>query len=283
MTDKSLPQPRAFRIKGRTFTPYVAVWAGLASLSLIYLALLAAQPTFVAQVLGAGSYIAEADAEAQAAQIGETVSEVRALRDTIDQFRNELFEMRAQVSSQTDSARELATRLATLEAEPAEPQRVAEATGKSAQQAKKDAERTEKLAAAQKAKDAKAAKKKSAELETGSVASPAAGAITFGPPTVTPTPTAAAPVETGRLVGIQIATGPSVDSLRLSWTLLNERHGDTLRALEPRYTTDATGPDQSYDLVVGPLANADEARRLCHELALKATPCSVSRFTGDAL
>jgi hypothetical protein len=84
-------------------------------------------------------------------------------------------------------------------------------------------------------------------------------------------------------VGVQIATGPSVDSLRLSWTLLNERHGDSFRALEPRYKISMSGSEQTYDLVVGPVANADEARKLCQELAMKATPCTVSRFTGDSL
>jgi len=225
---------------------------------------------------------------------------VHTLRETIDLFRNELIELRAQVSGQTDAARDLATRMAALEAaDQADPQRIAakDANAKTAaaqaKGAKTKAEPAQTAAAtpAQKAAEKEAAKKAAANkaapgLETGSVAQPAAGAITFGPPTVTTT-IAVPPSQTAPpakpLIGVQIATGPSVDSLRLSWTLLNERHGDTLRALEPRYTTDASGAEQTYDLVVGPVASVDEARRLCQELALKATPCSVGRFTGDAL
>ena len=30
-------------------------------------------------------------------------------------------------------------------------------------------------------------------------------------------------------------------------------------------------------------ASVDDAKKLCQELALKATPCTVSRFTGDSL
>ncbi len=57
-------------------------------------------------------------------------------------------------------------------------------------------------------------------------------------------------------VGIQIASGPSVQSLRLSWTLLSERHGGSLSRYQPRYTVGATEQGVTYDLVVGPFANA---------------------------
>lgn len=291
MTEKSLPQPSSPVQRSRTFTPYVLIWAALAVLSLIYLGLLATQPALVAGLLG-GSRSAETDAKATEEALTKTAAEVRTLRDTIDLFRNELIEIRAQVSSQADAARDLTTRIAALEAEPAAAEEVAKAPpGKDAKQAAKTAakgkgpepaEQTAMAAPAQKAADAarKDAKKAAKSLETGSVAQPGAGAITFGAPTVTP---AAVPPPAGKLFGVQIATGPSVDSLRLSWTLLNERHGDSFRSLEPRYTTNASGPEQSYDLVVGPLANPDDARQLCQELALKATPCTVTRFTGDAL
>ncbi len=301
MTEKSLQQPAsspsANTARGRTFTPYVLIWAGLATLSLIYLGLLAAQPAMVAGVLGAAPQQQAANTEEDAAHrqaLGEAVAEVRTLRDTIDQFRSELIEIRAQVTNQGDATREVANRVATLETDPAELQRLAkDATAKNAAQVKAakaaeaaahKAEAAQKLAAEKAAGDAKKTAK-APGIETGSVAQPAAGAaITFGPPTVTPTPTALPPAPSaGKLIGVQIATGPSVDSLRLSWTLLNERHGDSFRSLEPRYTTEVSGSEQTYDLVVGPLASTDEARRLCQELAMKATPCTISRFTGDAL
>ncbi|MBN8912455.1 MAG: hypothetical protein J0H65_10440 [Rhizobiales bacterium] len=247
------------------FTRYSLVWMAAAGISLLYLILLATQPDSVARFLGSGTNTAQNEATQKA--LGETVAEVRTLRDTIDLFRNELIEIRAQVSNQSDATRELASRIGTLETAATEPQKVADA-----QAAKlKEKEAAKKAAKEAAAKEA-AAKKAKRDIETGSVAQPAAGAITFGPAIVTP---AATPPASAGQVGVQIATGPS--------TLLNERHGASFRSLEPRYTTNMSGPDQTYDLVVGPVASVDEAKRLCQELALKATPCTVSRFTGDAL
>jgi TolA-binding protein len=287
MMEKSLPQPSSPQAKGRLFTPYVIVWASLAALSVVYLGLLFAQPATVAGVLGAAP--PPADAAAAARQMTETANAVRDLRDAVDQFRSELFEMRAQISSQSEQARDLSARMAALEAGPAVAAAPAAKDAKAQKSAKaKGAEPAEKTAMA--APDGKAAavdmpKKKSKSLETGSVEQKAAPAITFGPPTVTtniPVPAGETPSAQSQYA-VQIATGPSVDSLRLSWTLLNERHGETLRPLEPRYKTDASSGEPSFDLVVGPVADADTARRLCQELALKGTPCAVSQFTGSAL
>lgn len=296
MTEKSLPQPSSPQTKGRMFSPYALIWAAGATASVVYLVLLATQPSAVAHFLGAGSKTAESEATQQ--RIGEAVAEVHTLRNTIDLFRNELIEIRAQVASQTETARNIENRIASLEVPPVDPKQAAKdaAAAKVAEaKAAKVKAAEEKPATAETAQKAKttvppakkAPDKPETGLETGSVAQPAAGAIAFGPPTVTTTiavpPSPNAPPPASNLIGVQIATGPSVDSLRLSWTLLNERHGESFRSLQPRYTTDPSGPNQTYDLVVGPVASVDDARRLCQELAMKATPCSVSRFTGDAL
>ena len=279
MTEKSLPQPSSPHARSRTFTRYSLIWAAAAGISLLYLILLATQPDLVARLLGAGTATANNDATQKA--LTETVAEVRSLHDTIDLFRNELIEVRAQVSNQSDATSNLAARVGTLETAAAEPQKVADA-----QTTKKEKEAAAKKAkelAAKEAREAKeaAARKAKRDIETGSVAQPAAGAISFGPAVVTPA--AGTPDASTGQMGVQIATGPSVDSLRLSWTLLNERHGASFRSLEPRYTTNMSGNEQTYDLVVGPVASADEAKRLCQELAMKATPCKVSRYTGSAL
>jgi len=285
MTEKSNHQPAPLLAKSSTLTPYVLIWAGLAFLSLLYLVLLATQPTMVAHYLGAGSEPAQAEAtrdQLAHKAIQETAAEVHALRKAVDIVRNELTEMRTQISSQIQTSSALDTRVSTLEKDPATLQRLAkEASAKTAAEAKAaaKAKRIEQAAAEKKAAPAA----NSGQLETGSVAQPATGAITFGPPTVTHTAVPPAEAAGASLYAVHIATGPSVDSLRLNWTLLNERHSDSFRALEPRYTTDMSGPVQTYDLIVGPLASPDDARRLCQELAMKATPCTVSSFSGDAL
>ncbi len=296
MTEKNLPQPSSPEIGRRTFTPYVKVWTGLAALSVVYLGLVVTQPATVASVLGTPDHAAYGDAGPET--LAETAAEVRTLRDTIDLFRNELIEMRAQVSNQTDVTSELLSRVATLETSPDGAQRVAEANAPQGQDTAAGQQPPTETAAlpapirknaGETSKAAKQAEAKAkSQVETGSVTAPAAGAgseITFGTPVVKQAarPPSDPPPGTRNMIGVQIATGPSVDSLRLSWTLLSERHADSFRALAPRYVASGSGPNESYDLIVGPMPTVDEARRLCEDLSLKATPCRVSHFTGDAL
>jgi hypothetical protein len=302
MTEKSHPQPSSPLVRSRALSPYVVGWSVAAAMALVYLGLLMTKPTVVAGYLSAESEMSDSSADPAdpvETAVNHAVSEVRTLRNTIDLFRNELIELRAQVSSQTDAARDLASRVAAIETAPAQTAALTpkEKAALAKAEKAKAAEPAEVAAAAadqKKAKDDKkaaAAKANKPDLETGSVAAPAAGAITFGPPTVTtttavPGPQSAnetAPEGASRPVGVRIATGPSVDSLRLSWTLLNERHGQAISSLQPRVATDVSGPEQTFDLIAGPVANIDEARKLCQELALKATPCQVARYTGDAL
>lgn len=279
MVDKTNPVPMgAPAPKSRFFTPYVLIWAALASGSLLYLALLAMQPQLVASFLGTGQQTqAAAEASEEKRAMAEAVSEVRLLRETVDRFRDDLQELKAQVSNQSERGGDLTARVASLEAAAA----AAAADPAKIAADKRAAAKAPKIAAA----EAAAAKKPEGALETGSVAQSGA-AVSFGPAIVTPaTKTAAkatAPVASKQF-GVQIASGPSVDSLRLSWTLLSERHGPALRALQPRYTVGSDSAGATYDLVVGPLSSAAEATRLCQELSAMATPCSISAFTGDVL
>jgi hypothetical protein len=106
---------------------------------------------------------------------------------------------------------------------------------------------------------------------------------------VPPAAPPAAPIQTGslaeppgatRMMAVRLASGPSVDSLRLSWSLLSDRHKTSLKSLEPRYTgSDAT----SYQLIAGPVANAAEAQRLCLSLKARGVTCAPAEFSGDAL
>lgn len=109
-----------------------------------------------------------------------------------------------------------------------------------------------------------------AGLVTGSVGTPAAKA-----------PVAAA--QPAKPSGIIIGNGSSLDSLRLSWSLLSDRHATTIGKLEPRYTTGVDANGLTYDLVAGPVKSAAEAKKLCKDLVAKAIPCRVSSFGGEAL
>jgi hypothetical protein len=288
MAEKTNPVPGgAPAPKSRFFTPYVLIWAVLASGSLLYLALLATEPQLVASFLGAGPAKQTSEVNAEKQAMIEAVAEVRLLRESVDRFRDDLQELRAEVSNQNERGGDMTARISALEtaaaAAQADPLKVAADKRAAAKAAK--AEATAALQQAAPKAAAVAAKKPEAALETGSVAGPP---VSFGPAIVTPAQKVAAnapvaPPQLSKTFGVQIASGPSVDSLRLSWTLLAERHGDSLRSLQPRYTMGSDGTGTTYDLVAGPLKSAAEATRLCQELSAQATPCSIGVYSGDVL
>jgi hypothetical protein len=85
-------------------------------------------------------------------------------------------------------------------------------------------------------------------------------------------------------VGVQIASGASIDSLRLSWSLLSETHADKLKTLEPRYSLSVDNGAVIYNLMAGPVKSEAEAKKMCKALAAKAVPCKiVGEFGGAAL
>lgn len=117
------------------------------------------------------------------------------------------------------------------------------------------------------------ARKPSDQLETGSL--PPKPRASFGTATVTPAVEAAA---------IQLDSGPSLDSLRLRWSVLYERHASTLKDLDARYTVGGSPESPSYQLLAGPFSSTEEAKRVCALLRAKKVPCSVAgAFTGNAL
>ena len=117
--------------------------------------------------------------------------------------------------------------------------------------------------------------KAAAPIETGSISAPAP--VAFGRAVVKPAPQA------DKQVGLKIANSTSVDALRLTWGLLNERHGEALKRLHPRYVNGGSMASPSYDLVAGPVKNAAEARRMCKALASRGISCSVGSYEGNAL
>ncbi len=127
-------------------------------------------------------------------------------------------------------------------------------------------------------------------IETGSVNPTEAQPVIdpAAPPSAAAQPLAAIaavpPKAPAKPVGIQIATGPSLDALRLSWTLLSETHAQDLKNLEPRYSTGVNADGLTYNLMAGPVKTAAEAKKMCKQLAAKAIPCKVmGEFSGEGL
>ncbi|MGI9387483.1 MAG: hypothetical protein ACR2OX_08630, partial [Methyloligellaceae bacterium] len=92
------------------------------------------------------------------------------------------------------------------------------------------------------------------------------------------------PIPARRTFGVELASGDSVDSLRLSWALLNERHRDLLGRLAPRYVlSGASGSPNPFRLIAGPFSSSHRARELCTRLQAYYVSCKASAFTGSVL
>ena len=84
-------------------------------------------------------------------------------------------------------------------------------------------------------------------------------------------------------LGLQLSTGPNLDSLRLNWSLLNERHRDLLGPLQTRYRKVAGKPNAPYQLIAGPVRSPAEAARICKALATSGVSCRTTTYSGEAL
>ena len=79
-----------------------------------------------------------------------------------------------------------------------------------------------------------------------------------------------------------LATGPSLDSLRLSWQILNDRHGASMKALQPRYVVSGKPDERTYGLVAGPLETVADAKSVCKTMTDNGIACEVSQYRGNA-
>jgi hypothetical protein len=105
---------------------------------------------------------------------------------------------------------------------------------------------------------------------------------------------AASPIRTGSLTdaapvaeaplkpsGLLIASGPSLDAVRLSWNVLSQNHGAVLGALEPRILPSSDG--SSFQLIAGPFANEADAQKTCTALRSRGVTCRGADYRGAAL
>ena len=118
-----------------------------------------------------------------------------------------------------------------------------------------------------------------AQLATPAIATPATQAqpsepILFGPAIVKPAP---------KPFAVQLASGPTLDAIRLSWSKLSEQHADALSKLQPHVTTTGTpATGQIFDLIAGPVKSAADAKKICKALATRGTDCKVAPYAGEA-
>ena len=309
------PRPRP---QTRFANIYAGVWALLALLALVYMVALAVNPSLIGSWIPERSDHETNEGQRSAARFATDIS---GLKQSVGDIQREMTSLRTTVIASATRDKALSERVTVLEerakpivtaevAPPAAPKTLAQRQAEA--RALKAAERAAAVAPPA-AVGASAAistaptaptdtspptaealasrfvvlNAPNSPIATGSILPPPAqgvpappaatqAAVSFGPGTIKAAPAAA----TGP-VGVEIANGPSLDALRLNWSLLAERHSSQLKNLEARYTS--AGEGQPYQLLAGPITNQDEAKRVCAQLQAKRVACRVTGFGGNAL
>jgi SPOR domain len=92
----------------------------------------------------------------------------------------------------------------------------------------------------------------------------------------------AAPATVGRRqAGLLVASGPSLDAMRLSWSVLSQNHGGVLGPVEPR--VQQAGDGSIFQLIAGPYASDADAAKACANLRARGVTCRMAEFGGAAL
>jgi SPOR domain len=92
----------------------------------------------------------------------------------------------------------------------------------------------------------------------------------------------AVPAAAGRRqAGLLVASGPSLDAMRLSWSVLSQNHGGALGPVEPR--VQQAGDGSIFQLIAGPYATDADAAKACSSLRARGVTCRMAEFGGAAL
>jgi len=300
----SLPQPPT-STKRKTLTAYVSVWVVLGGFALAYLTLLGLRPDALAGLSSAG----EPDQNVVALQrdVTRALGDLDPLRNTLGEMKMDLANVKSGIQAAKNRDVQLAKRLIALEKTSQEARsNVSDQTNDStAPLAPRPTPINRKGAgAAANPQMLNANPARTNPIDTASVSRQATA------PTATPSSSVAAktatlppakkkepvkaPVkkvaatkapakEPPKAVGVQLATGPSVASLQLNWSVLADRNRDALGHLQPRYTTRGKKSNPAYDLVAGPLGSTQQAEIVCKVLGERGHSCKVGAYRGNVL
>lgn len=285
------------------FTPKVVIWSMLGTVAGAYIATMLLAPALLDELTPTSAFITDPQSLQGQRVAARLVSDVSSLKESLSQIQLELSKVRTEVSTSSDRDNVMKAQILALEqrlaagqdntvgsfepqADPGSRQRSVAAPdgvdGPAAQDISQNRIGSPQQPKLVNAEETRTNKKSSKEtnLETGSV-SQAEKASAKAAPSPMSFDTVVKPARTP--VGIQISSGASVNSLRLSWSLLADRHATTLGKLEPRYVTRGDANDPTYDLVAGPIKSKSDAIKLCQSLLAKNVTCKVGDFAGAAL
>jgi hypothetical protein len=238
----------------RTFTPYVLLYLLAAGLAVAYLTFLGARPDLIALWRDQPNEAQTAIAETQRT-VERALADIDPLKQGLGEMKMDVANVKAGMQEAMERDRILLQKVETLERSTHAPDKVAAAP------AQPPAAKKQVVAKA----EAPAGAKPAAAIETGSIEHKKAAA----PPKPAP-------------VGVLLATGPSLDALRLSWTILNDRHSTTVKSLQPRYVVSGKADERTYGLVAGPLETVADAKAVCKTMTDNGIPCEVSQYRGNA-
>lgn len=292
---------------GRFIRAYLLTWGLLAAGGLTYLASLAWQPQFLSP--SQRPQVTQPDPSIQAAN--KALAELGTVRRVVTELQKDVGSLKDTIGHREAEEKAAQARLAALEervttmavpvAQPTPAPAPQTAKQRAIERAKAAAERHQttgepphaptriisvieapKAPLAAKAEAPKvemiqaelpqvAVPKEAPKIETGSLAAPPT--ITFGEPEVTPA---------RQSFAVQLAAGPSLDALRLSWSMLVDRHGGALRSLQPRFVPPRAegGP---YRLLAGPLPSKVDADKVCTSMGASRQSCFSTIYVGQPL
>ena len=283
-----LPQPPK-PTKRRTLNPYVSVWVVLGGFALAYLTLLGLRPDALGG-LSAATGAADQDAVNLQRHVTRALADLDPLRNTLGEMKMDVANLKSQMQATADRNAQLDRQLTTLQ-----------------RTASKAPDNVSGAAAGPQLLNGKQAQAN--PIDTASISRPAIALAAIQPSTLAPpaakprTAKKKAPVKAPvkkvaakkapakkapakkppKSVGVQLATGPSVASLQLNWSVLADRNKDALGHLQPRYTSRGKPSKRTYDLVVGPLGTTQQAEIICKVLGQRGHSCKVGTFRGNVL
>ncbi len=263
--------------------PYLAIWALLAAIAVGYLSLLAIRPDLASGLI-VGPATSSPESNRGQRAMTRALAELDTVKKQLGKVEADLGDMRKQAVAESQRNMALETRVATIEAAlrgsgtpvaAAVPGLEFPSDGTAPDRATKSARDsrpapplpTQKPAIASTTGSIKAPEVKQTDNKTADTKATESKAVeTKSPP-----------------VGIIVASGPSLDAVRLSWQLLQDGNGRTLKSLEPRYIESGAEPG-AYQLLAGPIATREDAIRICDRLKVKQVRCSVTeKFAGQPL
>ena len=260
-------------------TAYIAVWGLLASLALGYLALLAVRPDLAAGFSLRPAIGAPENNRSQRS-MSKALAELGLAKSAIARLEDETRELRSALSAQEQRGLTIEARLGAIETS----QKTASAPVAQSFPVSQRAGGDRAGAAAQ--PGPASGQYLAGHTTEGTIEERPTRVLREGRPPVAvagATGSATKPAEpAGPPAGLLLASGPSLDAVRLSWQLLNEGNRSTLRRFEPRYVEAADGGGL-FQLIAGPAGTPEEASRVCERLKTKQVRCSVTTFKGQPL